>query len=286
MGFAQFYSDPKKFVCSVEVFPPKTSAGTAALLHELDLLKAVHPAFISVTYGAMGSTRNLTEDLALQIFENTKIPTAFHFTCIGSGRQEIADYVRHLAEKGLDLVVALRGDLPMGQTEFQVAADGFAHANELVSYLKTLRPLSIAVAGYPEKHKEAPSLQADLANLKRKVDAGADIVLTQLFFNNSDFYRFVDAARALQITVPIIPGIMPIQNLKQLEKITSMCGASVPPDLRSLLERYAHNPAAQIDIGVEYAREQCADLKKQGAAGVHFYSLNKAAPVLQIMQTL
>ncbi len=286
MGFAQFYSDPKNFVCSVEVFPPKTAAGTAALMQELELLKPIHPAFISVTYGAMGSTRNLTEDLALQIFDQTKIPTAFHFTCIGSGRQEIADYVRHLAEKGLDLVVALRGDLPVGQTEMQVAPDGFAHANELVTYLKTLRPLSIAVAGYPEKHKEAVSLEVDLQNLKRKVDAGADVILTQLFFNNSDFYRFVEAARALHISVPIIPGIMPIQNLKQLEKITSMCAASIPQNLRSKLERYAQNAEAQIEIGIEHAQMQCADLKKHGAAGVHFYSLNKADPVLQIMQTL
>lgn len=286
MGFAQFYSDPQKFVCSVEVFPPKTAAGTAALLHELELLKPISPAFVSVTYGAMGSTRNLTEDLALQIFENTKIPTAFHFTCIGSGRQEIAEYVRHLAEKGLDLVVALRGDLPEGQGKFVPPIDGFAHANELVAYLKTLWPLSIAVAGYPEKHKEAVSLEIDLQNLKRKVDAGADAVLTQLFFNNDDFYRFVDAARVLQIHVPIIPGIMPIQNLKQLEKITAMCAAKIPQNLRSKLEHYAQNAEAQIEIGIEHAQAQCADLQKQGVAGVHFYSLNKANPVLQIMLAL
>ena len=286
MGFAQFYSDPQKFTCSVEVFPPKTPAGFTALMQELEMIKTVQPAFISVTYGAMGSTRNLTEDLALQIFEQIKVPTAFHFTCIGSGRKEIADYVRHLAEKGLDLVVALRGDLPLGQSEFQVAEDGFAHANELVGYLKTLRPLSIAVAGYPEKHKEALSLQSDLENLKRKVDAGADVVLTQLFFNNNDFYRFVEAARALKIFVPIIPGIMPVQNLKQLQKVTQMCGATVPEELQTRLDRYAENPEAQAEIGIEYAHQQCADLKKQGVAGVHFYSLNKAQPVVQIMQAL
>jgi len=284
MSFAKLYAD-HQFHYSFEVFPPKEEKGVVSLIKELEELAPIKPAFISVTYGAMGSTRELTKDLALRIQNETNIPVAFHFTCVGSGKQQIHDYVEKLKSLGINMVVALRGDPPPGGV-FKKPEDGFQYANELVGYLKSLGGFSMAVAGYPEKHIEAVNAQVDLENLKRKVDAGADIILTQLFFDNRDYFDFVDRARKVGITIPIIPGIMPIMNVKQVEKVASMCGAKIPDLLHQKLLANQEDPIAQREIGVAQAILQCQELKESGVPGIHFYMMNKAYSVKKVIDAL
>lgn len=283
LRFSEIYAD-KSFHYSIEVYPPKTEKGVENLLKELEELKAISPAYVSVTYGAMGTTRALTKDLAIRIHDQLKINTAFHFTCIGSGRKEIKKYVNSLRERGIELIVALRGDYPRDNPSYRPPADGFRYANELVDYLKSINDFSIAVAGYPETHVEAPSPEADLENLKRKVDAGADVIITQLFFDNRDFYNWVKKVRKLGITVPIIAGIMPILKLSQIQKITGLCGARIPKDLVKKLKACGEDEDAMRDVGVRYAIEQCRDLIKNNVAGIHFYCLNKAYSVLRVVK--
>lgn len=282
MNFRDFYQLGKPRF-SFEIFPPKTDEGVQNLFGVLKELACFDPAFISVTYGAMGSTRDLTRDLAIRIQKELKLTTAFHFTCVGSDRKSIKEYVGHLKKEGLNLVVALRGDPPQGTKKFVKPADGFLYANELVSYLKKINGFSIAVAGYPEKHIEAPDKKTDLVNLKRKVDAGADIVITQLFFNNADYFDFVARARKMGITVPIIPGIMPILNVAQVEKITKMCGAKLPEDLHQRLLENPDNPEHARKIGLLHGIRQCRELIEKGVPGIHFYILNKAYSTLKII---
>jgi methylenetetrahydrofolate reductase (NADPH) len=284
MNFSEFYQgDKPRF--SFEVFPPKEDAGVENLLGVLKKLSIFNPAFISVTYGAMGSTRDLTRDLALRIRRETELTTAFHFTCVGADRESIRQYVEQLKKEGLNLIVALRGDPPPGGT-FVVPQNGFAYANELVTFLKERDGFSLAVAGYPEGHVEATSLEDDLKNLKRKVDAGADVILTQLFFDNQKYFDFVERAQAAGIRVPIVPGIMPVLNLKQVEKITGLCGASLPKDLHEKLIRSQNDPEAMRRIGVKHAISQCRELIDRDVPGVHFYILNRAESTVQIIESL
>lgn len=281
MSFSDIYKESNTQF-SLEVFPPKTDKGQDLLLEELSKLKKINPRYISVTYGAMGSTRSLTQDLALKIHEKTGVPTAFHFTCVGSDREEIKKYVSELHERGINMVVALRGDVPQHQQKFIAPQNGFAHANDLVSYLRELKDFSIAVAGYPEKHVEAVSLEVDIENLKRKTDAGADIIITQLFFDNQKFYSWVEKVRRAGIQKPIVAGIMPILKLSQIERITQMSGATLPDDLRLNLEKHQNSDEDMIQIGVEHAIKQCEDLIANKIAGIHFYCLNKSDSVLKI----
>lgn len=281
MEFSNLYSN-NKFHFSLEIFPPKTTSGVDKLFAELNLLKAIKPAYVSVTYGAMGSTRNLTKDLALEIHHKLKMNIAFHFTCIGSGKNEIRDYVTDLHRQGINLVVALRGDKP--GVDYQPPIDGFLHANELVSYLHDLDDFSIAVAGYPEKHIEAVSMESDLENLKRKVDAGADIIITQLFFENSNYYRWLEKVHKMGITIPVIAGIMPILNLNQIQRITKMCGAQLPNSLISKLEKVKEDELAMKEVGIEHATLQCLDIMANKTAGIHFYCLNQSHSVLKIVE--
>lgn len=284
MRFLDFYQ-PGKVSFSIEVFPPKTSQGAENLFTELKELQVIAPKFISVTYGAMGSTRDLTQDLAVQIFEKLKCPTAFHFTCVGSNREEIRQYITELANRGVKLVVALRGDIPpeMGK-KFRAPIDGFRYASELVAYLREFNRFSMAVAGYPEKHIEAASFESDLENLQRKVTAGGEIIITQLFFDNADYYKYVARVRTLGITVPIVPGILPIQSCEQIERLTKLCGAKLPKDLHHRLLSCGEDKKAMQAIGIDHATKQCRDLIQNGAPGIHFYSLNKAGAILQIVE--
>jgi methylenetetrahydrofolate reductase (NADPH) len=280
--FSDFYR-PGRLAYSLEVYPPKDDAGVENLIAALKSLAVFDPAFVSVTYGAMGSTRDLTRDLALRVSAETKLATAFHFTCVGADRASVRSYVHRLKQEGINLVVALRGDAPQGGER---PASDFSYANELVAYLREIDGFSIAVAGYPEGHVEAPDKETDLRNLKRKVDAGADIVITQLFFDNRDYFDFVDRARRIGIAVPIIPGIMPILNLKQIEKITKMCGAGLPVDLHRNLEKAQGDPEAMRRVGVEHAIQQCRELKARGVPGIHFYILNRADSTSGILKAL
>jgi methylenetetrahydrofolate reductase (NADPH) len=271
---------------SFEVFPPKVDADNAALFATLDELRRFNPAFISVTYGAMGTTRDLTRDIALQIHNDKGLNTAFHFTCVGTDRDSIRTYVEHLKKKGVNMVVALRGDPPAGTTAFVPTANGFAHANELVSFLKDLGGFGIAVAGYPEKHIEATSSEEDLHYLKQKVDAGANIVITQLFFDNTYYFDFVDRARKIGIEAPIIPGIMPILSLKQVEKITRLCGASLPKTFHQELAKHEGDAKAMREIGIHHAIAQCQELIDRDVPGIHFYTLNKSESTKQVLENL
>lgn len=284
-SFKTIYKDQNKFKVSFEVFPPKTEKGRENLLAELQLLKDYEPSYISVTYGAMGSTRVLTADLATHIQKDIGVPTAFHFTCVGTNKDEIKDYVSHLEEQGLNLVVSLRGD-PPADKPFQAPKNGFAYANELVSYLNSVGNFSQAVAGYPEGHVESESLEMDLKYLKQKVDAGADIIITQLFFDNEFFYDFVKRVRDVGIDIPIIPGIMPIVNLSQVERITKMCGASIPKHLYEKLNTVRDNQDKVREIGLNHAIEQCQDLKRKHKTGIHFYMLNKSQNVTPILDLI
>ena len=285
MTFADFYKLGIR-AYSFEIFPPKDEAGVQSLFEALRDLSRFHPAFISCTYGAMGTTRDITRDLVIRIKHDLGLTAAFHFTCVGSGRAAIQKYVQDLKKEGIHYIVALRGDPPQGMTQFEKPADGFSYANELIGFLKTLDGFSIAAAGYPEGHVEAPDLETDLRNLKRKVDAGVDVILTQLFFDNRHFYNFVERARRIGIQVPIIPGIMPIVNFKQIEKITRMCGATLPEGLSKKLLACQDSHERVLELGIQHATEQCRDLLNHGVPGIHFYTLNKSHSVGKVLEAL
>lgn len=286
MNFRDFYQ-PGRLAYSFEIFPPKDENGVQALLAALRDLAPFKPAFISVTYGAMGSTRDLTRDLAIRIHRELGLTTAFHFTCVGSDRNSIRDYVEHLKKEGLNLIVALRGDPPAGTEKFVPRPDGFAYANELVRFLKQeVGDLSIAVAGYPEGHIECPDKETDLKNFVRKVLEGADIAITQLYFDNVDYFRFVERSRKAGVQVPIIPGILPVLSWKQIEKITRMCGATLPNALKEELVRHQDDPEKTREIGVAHAIRQCRELIDRGVPGIHFYTLNKSYSVGRVIEAL
>lgn len=285
MNFKDFYKKGK-FRFSFEIFPPKDPAGIPPLFTSLRELAPFDPAFVSVTYGAGGSTRNLTGDLAIRIRRELGLSTAFHFTCVGSTPLEIREYVDHLKKEGLNLVVALRGDPPQGLSGFEPPPGGFRYATELVKFLREINGFSIAVAGYPEGHIEAISKEEDLLHLKEKVSAGADMVITQLFFDNADYYIFVEKARKIGITVPIIPGIMPVLSLKQMKKITSLCGARIPDSLNRELLKCGEDATAMKEVGVSHALSQCRDLLEKKVPGIHFYILNKSESTKKILQGL
>jgi methylenetetrahydrofolate reductase (NADPH) len=271
---------------SFEVFPPKTPQGVENLYTALKDLSEFSPAYVSVTYGAMGTTRELTRELALGIRARLGIETVPHFTCVGSTRAEISAYLNSLKAAGIEKILALRGDPPQGETQFVRPIDGFAYANELVAYIRGMNGFRIWVAGYPEGHIEAPSREVDLENLKRKVDAGADGIITQLFFDNRDFFDFVERCRKIGIVVPIVPGIMPILNTKQISRIASMCGAKLPAELCNRLEACGDDAEAMAQTGIEWALAQVRGLIDRGVPGIHFYILNQARSVRGILDSL
>src|SRR5580692_725064 len=239
---------------SIEFFPPKDDAGVEALRQTATALKSVAPDFVSVTYGAGGSTRQRTAQVSGFLKRDFGFTVMPHLTCVGHTREELNAVADSIYAEGFRNIMTLRGDPPKGSTEFKATADGLRYANELVSLLKARHPdFCLGVGGYPEKHPEAPSAEADLANLKRKVDAGADLVTTQLFFDNDSYYRFVDRCRAAGITVPIVPGIMPVLSLKQIQRFTSMCGTSLPGTLIRRLEAAGEQPEIVEAVGIDWA---------------------------------
>jgi methylenetetrahydrofolate reductase (NADPH) len=262
---------------SLEFFPPKDEAGVAALRETALTLKRVAPDFVSVTYGAGGSTRERTAQVSRILREEIGFTVMPHLTCVGHSRFELNDIADQLHAGGYRNIMALRGDPPRGDTTFRPAPDGLRHANELVALLKARHPdLCLGVGGYPEKHPEAPSPEVDLDNLKRKVDAGACFVTTQLFFDNTLYYRFVERCRARGIGVPIVPGIMPVHSLKQIKRFTEMCGAHLPARLITRLEAAGDHPEVVETIGIDWALNQIRDLLAHGAPGYHLYILNRA----------
>lgn len=276
-----------RFGLSIEVFPPKTSDGDEALRQTLAELAPYQPAFVSCTYGAGGSTSRRTIDWCREIQTRFSLTATAHFTCVGHSKEELLTWLKLAVENGIQNIMALRGDPPAGETEFRPAINGLSYANELVTLIRDHFPdLGIGVGGYPEKHPQAPNLETDLAHLKRKVDAGADAIFTQLFFENARFFQFRERAQALGIHVPIIPGIMPITEFARIQRITALCGAKMPAELSARLEAVQHDKAAQFQIGVEHAILQCRELLNQGVPGLHLYALNKSQACKQILDAL
>ena len=264
-----------RFGLSFELFPPKTDAGLNALYRHVEVLLNHRPDYITCTYGAGGSTRDKTLQIVESVKQRFQLPVASHLTCVGSTVDELRDYLQRAAQANVDYIVALRGDPPKGETEFKAIEGGLRYANELVTLIRDEFPaFGIAVAGYPETHRDAPSPEQDLQNLKRKVDYGADTVITQLFYNNQDFFRFRDRCLQIGITAPIIPGILPVTNLSQIQRITSLCGAQLPDEFVQRLSE-KDDVDWQFEVGVEFAVTQVRDLIDQGVPGIHFYVLNK-----------
>jgi len=271
-------------VFSFEFFPPKTDEGARTLMATVaDLQEAWKPDFVSVTYGAGGTTRDRTLEVVTAIRRDLGINTMAHLTCSGSSRDEIAGIVDRLVEDGIENILALRGDPPKGETGFTARDDGFAHATDLIEYLSSRWHVSIGGACYPEGHVESQDRDVDLRWTKVKVDKGAAFLITQLFFDNAHYFEFVKRARAAGIKVPIIPGIMPITNVTQVERFTQMCGASIPAELRTRLDRVKDDPALVMATGIEHAIKQCRKLLEGGAPGLHFYTLNKSHATRSIL---
>lgn len=278
---------PGKFGLSFELFPPKTPVAEEELFRHLAELVSFRPSYITCTYGAMGSTRAKTLDVVERVRREFNCPVASHLTCVGSTVDELRSYLAEAWRRGVTNVVALRGDPPKGETEFKPVAGGLRYANELVTLVRReFAQFGVAVAGYPEKHQEAASFELDLANLKRKVDAGADIVITQLYYDNADFFRFRDRAGELGIRVPIVPGILPVTNLAQIRRITSMCGARLPAAFVHDLEKFDSQPEQQFEVGVEFATRQVQALVDAGVPGIHFYVLNKSPATCRVLRAV
>ncbi len=271
-------------VFSFEFFPPKSDEGARALLNTVaDLQEAWKPDFVSVTYGAGGSTRDRTIDVVTRLQREMRINTMAHVACLGSTHAEIDGILETLVEAGVQNVLALRGDAPRDGSPPPPVADGLAHATDLIEFLGSRWPVSVGAACYPEKHVESPSTEEDLRWTKRKVELGAQFLITQLFFDNRHYFDHVDRVRAAGIKVPIVPGIMPITNVAQVERFTRLCGATIPAELKARLDRVKDDPALVMATGIEHAIRQCRKLLEGGAPGIHFYTLNKSHATRSIL---
>lgn len=274
-------------VISFEFFPPKTEEGVETLYKTVQELRPCRPSFVSVTYGAGGSTRDRTLELVARIQRDLGITTMAHLTCVGSTKAEIKDTLERLHASGIRNVLALRGDPPKGESDFRPTEGGFAYATELVAFIRELgMDFCIGAACYPEGHVECPDMESDLQNLVQKVDAGADFLVSQLFFDNDDHHAFVRRARSAGITVPIVPGLMPVTNASQVERFTKMCGARIPQELYRRLRIVENDPAAVVATGVQWAVDQGRELLKSGAPGLHFYTLNRSSATLAVHAAL
>jgi methylenetetrahydrofolate reductase (NADPH) len=271
---------------SFEFFPPKTPEGDAALFREVEILKTLKPAFCSVTYGAGGSTRDKTVEIVTKLHDDVGLEVMCHLTVVDQSRDEVRAVLNKLKANGIENIIALAGDPPKGVTDWTPHPSGFHYSTELVQEAAAYNWFSIAVAGFPEVHPRADSRESDLRYLKLKVDAGADAVITQLFFDNEDYYRYVDDVRKLGVKVPIVPGLLPILSTAQTRRFTTMCGSKIPPRLDTLLTKVENDGAAELELGIEYATKQCEGLLDFGVPGIHFYSMNKSRSVKAIFENL
>jgi methylenetetrahydrofolate reductase (NADPH) len=274
-----------RFGLSFELFPPKNPESEAAMWRTVDDLMAFEPALITCTYGAGGSTRGTTLDVLKGLRARHDIPVASHLTCVGSSVDELRDYLDDAASLGVAAIVALRGDPPKGETSFTPVAGGLRYASELVALVRDEFPeFGLLVAGYPETHQEAVSPAADLDNLKRKCDAGGEVVVTQLFYDNDDLFRFRDRCAALGITAPIVPGVMPVTNYAQIRRIASLCKARLPEAFTQAFEAAGDDEAAQFEAGVTFAARQVEELIAGGVPGIHLYVLNKSPATVRVLE--
>lgn len=282
---SQLFSEDRPLL-SVEFFPPKSDEALDTLIESVDDLAIYQPDFVSVTYGAGGSTRDRSAKACELLRDEHEFNIMPHLTCVGASREELAETINGLYNSGYRNIMALRGDPPQDSDSFVVAENGFAYAADLVAFIKELHSdISIGVAGYPEKHPEATDLATDLRHLKTKVDAGASFITTQLFFDNADLYRFLDEADKLNIGIPVLPGLMPVLSVKQIKRITKMCGASLPPELEMHLDKAGDNAELVRQIGIRWAAEQLQDLIEQGLPGIHLYALNRSDVATELMST-
>ncbi|OGR85942.1 MAG: methylenetetrahydrofolate reductase [NAD(P)H] [Elusimicrobia bacterium RIFCSPLOWO2_01_FULL_60_11] len=276
----------RKPIFSCEFFPPKTDEATAQLFETVRELKDLDPGYVSVTYGAGGSTRGKTLEIVRRIKQELGIEAMAHLTCVGHSRSELKEVLDQIESAGIENVIALRGDPPKGETEFMPHPDGFTHAAELAGFIRKNYKFCVAVAGYPEGHVEAPDRETDWKRLEDKVKAGGDLIITQLFFDNRDFFAFEKRMREIGVKVPIIPGIMPITNLSQIIRFTRMCGAKIPEKALRELKELEDDPEAVVDYGARLAAEQCKELLERGVPGIHFYTLNKSKSTRAIIEKL
>ncbi|MGH7174722.1 MAG: methylenetetrahydrofolate reductase [NAD(P)H] [Gemmataceae bacterium] len=288
MRFPEFYAGTSGPHISFEVFPPKSDAAMESLRRVLPELIELTPSYMTVTYGALGSTRERTLEIAALIKHEYRMESACHLTCVGSSRADLDGLLDDIQRAGIENIVALRGDPPRGETAFVAASDGYGHGNELVAHIRRRHGdgFGLAVAGYPEKHLESLDRASDLRHFTNKVNAGADIVITQLFYDNVDFFSFVDAARALGVTRPIIPGLLPVLSAKQVRRITSLCGSKIPAALQADLEAAGDDDGRAEEVGIRQCVAQASELLRRGVPGIHFYVLNKSSHMRRIMAQL
>lgn len=285
MKLADLYARPG-LTLSVEFFPPKTEKGEENLFSEIEIIKRLNPGFCSVTYGAGGSTREKTIELVEAIHNKCGLDVMCHLTVVGQSKAEARAILRRLKEKGIENLLALGGDPPQGMADWRPHPDGFQHAVELVREAMALDGFSVAVAGFPEGHPRAPSRESDLRFLKEKIDAGAAAVITQLFFDSADYFRFVEDLRKLGVKVPIVPGVLPILSVPQLRRFTLLCGSKIPAKLEKRLVAVENDDDGAVQLGIDYACELCEELIRFGVPGLHFYSLNKSYSVQAICKNL
>src|SRR5947209_605881 len=286
MRIDQILAAAEEPVFSFEFFPPKTEDGERNLRSALEALRPLEPDFASVTYGAGGSTRERTIEVTKWLKQELGIEAMAHLSCVGTTRQELCAILDGIADAGIENVLALRGDPPRGQITWKPHPGGLLYSTELASLIRSRYPFSVGAACFPEVHPEAPDLSSDLRFLREKVEAGASFLITQLFFDDELFFRFLEEARAVGIDVPIIPGIMPITDVSQIKTITGMCGATIPAPLLEQLELRAEDPDAVLQLGVSYATLQGAELLARGAPGIHFYTLNRSPATRAILSAL
>lgn len=280
-------SSNKRPLFSFEFFPPKNLEGEKRLFDTIDDLKSLNPDFVSVTYGAGGSTREKTLEWVTYIQKDDGITAMAHFTCVGASRDEIRSSLNTFYEKGIRNIMALRGDPPKGEGKFIPPADGFAHASELIAFIReTGLDFSIGGAAYPEVHPEAKTSEDDLKNLKKKVDAGTDFLVTQLFFDNRVYFKLIEDCKKIGINIPVIPGIMPITHFKQIEKFSAMAGTKIPDELVRELSQYKNEPEKLASASLRYSIKQVRELLDNGAPGIHFYTLNQSRAALEILQDI
>jgi methylenetetrahydrofolate reductase (NADPH) len=271
---------------SCELFPPKTAEGIPGVLRAIERLKAFRPDFVSVTYGAGGATRAFTEEITVRLKEEAELEVMAHLTCVGQTREELHRVLERLDRVGIENVIALRGDPPQGQIDFVPVEGGFGHAIDLIGHIRRNFGFGVAAACYPEGHTESPDLPTDLEYTKLKVQGGADFLITQLFYDNNDFFSFVDRAKQAGLDVPIIPGVLPILSTGQIRRFTALCGAKIPAALDRQLDRFADDDDAVRELGVEHATGQVRELWDAGVPGVHFYVLNRSYSVSKILTNL
>ena len=271
---------------SCEFFPPRESDGIDNVLEAAKRLNSYSPDFVSVTYGAGGSTQSFTEEITLRLAHELQIEVMAHLTCVSQTKSELDQVLQKLSISGIDNIIALRGDPPGGDGNFIPVKGGFAHASDLIDHIRKNYEFGIAAACYPEGHTESIDLSSDIEYAKLKVDMGADFLVTQLFYDNEDFFQFMDRAIKSGITVPIIPGVLPILSTPQIRRFTSMCGARIPSNLDKQLDQYQEDDRAVRQIGIEHATKQVSELWNSGVPGIHFYVLNRSYSISKILDNL